>query len=135
MITLVIPSVVLLELDGLKNSNRTSSGSSRTVGSFARLATTWLLDVLPTSASASTTSTSSTESRRATIRGQRKDETDDRESKDNDARVLHVATEARSRGVERVVLLSDDKILCLRARFEGDDFASHVPRYCTHDCW
>lgn len=64
--------------------------------------------------------------KKAIIRGQRKHETappqdDTKESagQDNDGFILRFAIYAALRS-EKVVLLSDDKVLCLRARFEGD---------------
>ncbi|GAA5917205.1 hypothetical protein JCM6882_002256 [Rhodosporidiobolus microsporus] len=116
-LTLLIPHIVLLELDGLKTSSRSTDGPGRaqtSISSLARAATNWLLAALKSDA--------------AVVRGQRKSETllplDEARSRggagDNDTRVLDAALFFREReqGV-RVVLLSDDNNLRLRATVEG----------------
>lgn len=133
--TLLIPHIVLGELDGLKNSTRmadhsagTSSSSSQhstyrraqpqtSIGSLARAASTWLLSVLPGGKGVHEES--------PVVRGQRLKETlisasDRLYVADNDTRVLDACLFFRSsmEPQTRVILLSDDKNLCLRVKFE-----------------
>lgn len=108
-VTLCIPRIVVAELDGLKNATRLAGHTS--VGESARRATTWLLSVLSLN-------------RTGIIRGQRREETllpqNRDKSENNDSYVLDVALHAHSVDPNRrVVLLSDDKVLVLRARIEG----------------
>ena len=139
-VTLAIPRIVLTELDGLKNSNRTATSNLRrpandavTVGKSARSATAWLLDVLGV---LSTSSVEAENGTRAIIRGQRRyetappqDEAEERSGHDNDGLILRFAIYA-ARQSKKVVLLSNDKVLCLRARFEGGScIASNVLPY------
>ncbi|GAA5834919.1 hypothetical protein JCM11251_002062 [Rhodosporidiobolus azoricus] len=114
-LTLLIPHIVLLELDGLKNSSRSQNGAGRSQASIsflARAATNWLLSALK-----------GEEGAHMVVRGQRKSETLLLEGKgrggDNDSLVLDAALffHEREKGA-RVVLLSDDNNLRLRANFE-----------------
>ncbi|KAL8293558.1 hypothetical protein RQP46_000259 [Phenoliferia psychrophenolica] len=127
-----VPHVVVQELDGLKSSARmtkrsllaqdaASGPSSReaSIGSLSRAASNWLLDVLPTPG---------TPGRTTFVRGQRQHESllprvNGRRNAggSNDDEILDVARYFRQelgRDV-RVVLLSDDKNLCLKSRQAG----------------
>ncbi|GAA6006495.1 hypothetical protein JCM10207_004951 [Rhodosporidiobolus poonsookiae] len=122
-LTLLIPHIVLQELDGLKASSRSTdipdpsvNGYRRrmqtSISSLARAATNWLLSAMSGTG-------------HAVVRGQRKSETlvsasgAGRSGQDNDSLVLDAALffQQQERGV-RVVLLSDDNNLRLRATFE-----------------
>ncbi|GAA5876024.1 hypothetical protein JCM16303_006996 [Sporobolomyces ruberrimus] len=124
--TLLIPHIVLRELDGLKTSARSTdipvhatSAQTRpnrmnaSISTLARAATNWLLSVIP-SASTSTQNPS-------IVRGQRKSETLFSQhavrGENNDSLVLDAATFFVHQS-KRVVLLSDDNNLRLRAKFE-----------------
>ena len=129
--TLLIPHIVLSELDGLKNSTHLADTSTRpssfsqhsshrlaqaSIGSLARAASAWLLSALPGTTGAS--------KEVPVVRGQRLKETlilknDRLYVGDNDTRVLDACLFFRDcEPRTRVILLSDDKNLCLRARFE-----------------
>ncbi|GAA6031920.1 hypothetical protein JCM8097_003337 [Rhodosporidiobolus ruineniae] len=121
--TLLIPHIVLQELDGLKTSSRSTDvtldkrRTQTSISSLARAATNWLLQCLSGSGGAGN----------GVVRGQRKSETllGPAAAKggrgDNDSLVLDAALFFREReaaGGVRVVLLSDDNNLRLRATFE-----------------
>ncbi|BGP12590.1 hypothetical protein JCM10213v2_000507 [Rhodosporidiobolus nylandii] len=123
-LTLLIPHVVLLELDGLKSSSRSTDVSTpradgnlrrmqTSISALARAATNWLLAALESGRPGS-----------SVVRGQRKSETllsqhAVRGAGDNDSLVLDAALFFRQREEgARVVLLSDDNNLRLRATFE-----------------
>ncbi|GAA5974284.1 hypothetical protein JCM21900_006653 [Sporobolomyces salmonicolor] len=129
--TLFIPHIVLRELDGLKNSSRSADtpinltshdGLPRrahaSVATLARAATNWLLSALPSSSAAHIDTAPSI------VRGQRRSETllpQHAPGENNDSLVLDAALYFRKCGAtgQRVVLLSDDNNLRLRAKFEG----------------
>ncbi|GAA5838349.1 hypothetical protein JCM9279_003216 [Rhodotorula babjevae] len=115
--TLLIPHVVVAELDGLKNSSRVAEPTRGASGAraqssiavLARAAINWLLDALalPTGS--------------AVVRGQRKGETlfgraGPPRGENNDSLVLDAALFHAQSG--RAVLLSDDRNLRLRATIE-----------------
>lgn len=117
--TILIPHIVIAELDGLKNSDRIAdshdSRSRASIAVLARRATSWILDAI----------TEEQEGRPTVVRGQRRDETlveRDRNGRqlaeNNDALVLDAGLYHLREG-KPVVLLTDDKNLCLRARIEG----------------
>ncbi|GAA6018111.1 hypothetical protein JCM11491_003321 [Sporobolomyces phaffii] len=120
--TLLVPHIVLRELDGLKNSARATdvpvlSSTSRrgtrmtaSISALARAATNWLLSSIDASETPSI------------VRGQRKSETlfsqhALRQGENNDSLVLDAAAFFVAQS-KRVVLLSDDNNLRLRAKFE-----------------
>lgn len=123
--TLLIPHIVLRELDGLKTSGRStdiavhSNSHSRpnrmtaSISTLARAATNWLLSAIPSSGTPSDT--------RSIVRGQRKTETllskHAMVGENNDSLVLDAAVYFLQQA-KRVVLLSDDNNLRLRAKFE-----------------
>ncbi|KPV78295.1 uncharacterized protein RHOBADRAFT_50776 [Rhodotorula graminis WP1] len=115
--TLLIPHIVVAELDGLKNSSRVAEPTRAASGAraqssiavLARAATNWLLDVLEPGNSS------------AVVRGQRKGETlfgrgGPPRGENNDSLVLDAALFHAESG--RAVLLSDDRNLRLRATIE-----------------
>ncbi|ORY80227.1 PIN domain-domain-containing protein [Leucosporidium creatinivorum] len=122
--TLLIPHIVISELDGLKNSTRLADAhDSRTrasISTLARRATSWILSLISTS-------------NPPPVRGQRKDETllprdaTGRQvgAENNDALVLDAALWHLKDG-GKAVLLTEDKNLCLRARIEGVEEAFGV---------
>ncbi|KAI5481799.1 hypothetical protein MNV49_000076 [Pseudohyphozyma bogoriensis] len=135
--TLCVPHVVLAELDGLKSSSRLTDSalvpsanpqdqplprrsSQSTVGSLSRAATNWMLSVLPTDGSS------------GVVRGQRESETllervnGRTVAESNDMKVLDMALYFKSTAEAgtRVVLLSDDRNLCVKARVEQVDTVS-----------
>jgi rRNA-processing protein FCF1 len=112
----IIPRVVLSELDGLK--------SSTSLGFKSRTATSWLLSALAKTKEAK----KDDDLRRPLIRGQRREESliskgnnHDRRSGDNDALVLDSCLYFRENVSKetRVIILTDDKNLALRAEFEN----------------
>ncbi|BGP28620.1 hypothetical protein JCM10296v2_000356 [Rhodotorula toruloides] len=120
---LLVPHIVLLELDGLKTSSRSTdtysnNGSSArarsSISTLARSATNWLLGELSGSR------------KNGVVRGQRKAETllplDERGKpfgENNDSLVLDaVLYQREQRAATRVVLLTDDRNLQLRATVE-----------------
>lgn len=122
--TLLIPHIVLRELDGLKGSQKQAdptANSSRhnrmtaSISTLARAATNWLLEAIPSSSSET-----------SVVRGQRKSETLLPEhiarkgggGENNDSLVLDAASYFVANESKRVVLLSDDNNLRLRAKFE-----------------
>jgi hypothetical protein len=119
--SLLIPRIVLQELDGLKNSDRCvesrpthssqhGAGRSESLGYLARAGTNWLLSVLPAPGG---------KDNGRVVRGQRLADTllvRDQPRGENDTYVLDCCLFFRKE--RRVVLVSDDKNLCLRARFE-----------------
>lgn len=118
-IALVVPHVVVSELDGLKNSDRIAderdSRSGASIAALARRATSWILDII----------SEEREDCPTVLRGQKRDETlleRDRNGRqcaeNNDALVLDAGLYHLKQGTA-VALLSDDKNLCLRARIEG----------------
>ncbi|BGP21455.1 hypothetical protein Rt10032_c01g0164 [Rhodotorula toruloides] len=120
--SLLVPHIVLLELDGLKTSSRStdtysSNGPSArarsSISTLARSATNWLLRELGGLRD------------HGVVRGQRKAETllplDERGKpfgENNDSLVLDAALYQRQRSASRVVLLTDDRNLQLRATVE-----------------
>lgn len=125
---LCIPHIVVQELDGLKTSTRTTTQTllsadteaaapsrQTSISTLSRAASNWLLEVLPAPG---------TEGRPTFVRGQRQQETllprvnGRRSAGSNDDEILDVARYWRqSPGRDaRVVLLSDDRNLCLKAR-------------------
>ncbi|GAA5922471.1 mRNA-processing endoribonuclease [Sporobolomyces koalae] len=127
--TLLVPHIVLRELDGLKSSAKsvdvaphvTNSSRGRrmnaSIASLARAATNWLLSAIspPSSTNPKTTPPS-------IVRGQRKSETlfsqhASPAGENNDSLVLDAAAFFAAQH-KRVVLLSDDNNLRLRAKFE-----------------
>ncbi|GAA5946991.1 hypothetical protein JCM3765_002105 [Sporobolomyces pararoseus] len=127
--TLLVPHIVLRELDGLKTSGKQtdipvhSSAShlkpnrmTASISTLARAATNWLLSVVPSSSSTSMPSI---------VRGQRKSETLLSQhalrgggGENNDSLVLDAAAYFVVNHSKRVVLVSDDNNLRLRAKFE-----------------
>ncbi|GAA6035906.1 hypothetical protein NBRC10512_007349 [Rhodotorula toruloides] len=120
---LLVPHIVLLELDGLKTSSRSTdtysnNGSAArarsSISTLARSATNWLLSELSGSRE------------NGVVRGQRKAETllplDERGKpfgENNDSLVLDAALYQREqRAASRVILLTDDRNLQLRATVE-----------------
>ncbi|GAA5969253.1 hypothetical protein JCM11641_007529 [Rhodosporidiobolus odoratus] len=143
--TLLIPHIVLQELDGLKNSSRLTdqAGDGRrkaqtSIASLARAATNWLLTVLDPASPGQTV-----------VRGQRKSEVlngnpeEGRASRDNDSLVLEAALFfLENEAGRRVVLLSNDNNLRLRATFERasalgvdvkDDARQLLAKLCSSD--
>lgn len=137
--TLVVPRIVLQELDGLKNSERIvepvgspskpgesthsrPQPSKTNISTQSRAATSWLLSVMPSPDAPKQLSES------PVVRGQRRHETlfteEERQRRgDNDNHLLDACLFFRRTGLQeevppRVVLLSDDKNLCLRGRIE-----------------
>ncbi|GAA5898642.1 hypothetical protein JCM5296_005948 [Sporobolomyces johnsonii] len=128
--TLLIPHIVLRELDGLKTSSRSADTpvnlasheglprrAQASVAILARAATNWLLSALPSS------SAPLVDTAPSIVRGQRRSETllpKHAPGENNDSLVLDAALYFRQRGEtgQRVVLLSDDNNLRLRAKFE-----------------
>lgn len=112
--TLIIPWIVLSELDGLKKSD--------SMGFRSRSATAWLLSVLPPKSRDAESALD-----RPLIRGQRREETliareNYRDRRDNDALILDCSLYFKdnySVGSERIILFTDDNNLRLRAQFEG----------------
>ena len=115
--TLLVPHVVVAELDGLKNSSRVAeptrvaSGvrAQSSIAVLARAATNWLLEALAPGTGS------------AVVRGQRKAETlfgrgGPPLGENNDSLVLDAALFHAQSG--RAVLLSDDRNLRLRATIE-----------------
>ncbi|GAA6063626.1 hypothetical protein JCM10212_000127 [Sporobolomyces blumeae] len=120
--TLLVPHIVLRELDGLKTSSRSTDVAGTTnrrtavasIATLARAATNWLLAAI-------SSSRESDEPPR--VRGQRKSETLVSQhvrpsGENNDSLVLDAALYFVHHGA-RVVLLSNDNNLRLRAKFEG----------------
>lgn len=110
---LLIPSVVLQELDGLKGQLKGANEKKEGLGYLARQATSWLLSTIDGSAEET-----------VVIRGQRKKETlivanllDRGLAKDNDGLILDACLYFRERS-QRVVLVTNDNNLALRVRFE-----------------
>ncbi|GAA6052654.1 hypothetical protein JCM3770_003913 [Rhodotorula araucariae] len=116
---LLVPHIVVAELDGLKSSSRPAdSGGGPSdprrhggIASLARGATTWLLHALAPGETS------------AVIRGQRRGETlfgaeGAPFGENNDSLVLDAALYHAHRNGARVVLLTDDKNLQLRATIE-----------------
>lgn len=131
---LVVPHAAIRELDGLKNSTRVTARSllvpevssdgpnppSRTVeasiGNLSRAASNWLLDVVASPAGGLEKPTF--------VRGQRQHESliprinGRRDAGSNDDEILDVC-QFLSNNLEqdgKVILLSDDRNLCLKAR-------------------
>lgn len=124
---LCIPHIVVQELDGLKTSTKMTarallaadaeSGSTSgqaSVGSLSRAASNWLLSCLPEPGC---------EGQPTFVRGQRQHESlmprvnGRRQSGSNDDEILDVARYWHESGRDaQVVLLSDDRNLCLKAR-------------------
>ncbi|GAA5909196.1 hypothetical protein JCM8208_003407 [Rhodotorula glutinis] len=115
--TLLIPHVVVAELDGLKNSSRlaeptrgaSGARAQSSIAVLARAATNWLLEALAPGTGS------------AVVRGQRKGETlfgrgGPPRGENNDSLVLDAALFHAESG--RAVLLSDDRNLRLRATIE-----------------
>ncbi|GAA5859603.1 hypothetical protein JCM8547_006159 [Rhodosporidiobolus lusitaniae] len=132
-LTLLIPHIVLLELDGLKSSSRIADSGrggvrgQASISTLARAATNWLLSCLSPSRNGEG----------QVVKGQRKSETllppeGARGRGDNDSIVLDAALFFARRGGEsgqgsRAVLLSDDQNLKLRATFEGVEAVGVLP--------
>lgn len=139
---LCVPHIVLTELDGLKcskvitqpsalvpsneplyssHSPQKSARSQAAIGDLSRAASNWLLSVFPSS--------NTPPSQPIIIRGQRKHESliprqdGRRAAETNDAQVLDACLYFRTNyeASARVVLLSNDRNLSLRARTEGID--------------
>ncbi|KAK4058002.1 hypothetical protein OIO90_000741 [Microbotryomycetes sp. JL221] len=118
-VNVLVPHIVISELDKLKTVDRLAGSSdSRTrtaISTLARRAISWLLENL----AGSTTAASA-------LRGQRKDETlitpqSDISVENNDELVLDAALFHAQAKRRRVVLLTEDKNLVVKARVEGID--------------
>lgn len=126
-LVLLVPAIVMRELDGLKLQNTIThqSGHPETVSTLARRAINWLLETMSSQHS----------TRSAVLRGQRKDDTlrplkaldaSTHGTSINDDIILDVALFHQQRG-RSVCLLTGDKNLLLRAQVE-QIWALDVPR-------
>ncbi|KAI8327999.1 PIN domain-containing protein [Chlamydoabsidia padenii] len=109
---IVIPWTVVLELDGLKNSQRVSNSTDR-LGDLARKATRFLEATFQRKSPA--------------LRGQRSDETFDRESSQKvmgDDRILDCCLYFRYHLEKPVLLLSNDRNLSIKAMIHHIDALS-----------